>query len=96
MKKSIVLPLLGLLTFELTGLMETVALGQEPKSPNILIFMMDDMGYGDINALNPDGAGFATPNLDALVKQGVTFTHAHSSASVCAPTRYALLAGNHA
>ena len=94
MKKSIALALLGLLTFKL-ALMETIALGQEAKSPNILIFMMDDMGYGDINVLNPDGAGFATPNLDALVEQGVTFTHAHSSASVCAPTRYALLTGNH-
>ena len=87
MKKSIALALLGLLTFKL-ALMETIALGQEAKSPNILIFMMDDMGYGDINVLNPDGAGFATPNLDALVEQGVTFTHAHSSASVCACLLY--------
>ena len=65
------------------------------RPPNVLIFLMDDMGYGDVNALNPDGAGFATPNLDALVAKGLTFTQAHSSASVCAPTRYALLTGNH-
>lgn len=96
MKKSIILAFLGLLTFSLTGQMETTARGQvQSKSPNILIFLMDDMGYGDIKALNPEGAGFATPNLDAFVNQGVTFTHAHSSASVCAPTRYALLTGNH-
>jgi arylsulfatase A-like enzyme len=65
------------------------------RQPNVIIFLMDDMGYGDVYSLNPDGAGFATPNLDALVKAGVSFTQAHSSASVCAPTRYALLSGNH-
>ena len=56
---------------------------------------MDDMGYGDIQALNPNGAGFETPHLEFLLEKGVVFTNAHSSASVCAPTRYALLTGNH-
>ena len=65
------------------------------RPPNILIFLMDDMGYGDLRALNPDGSGFETPHLDNLLELGVTFTNAHSSASVCAPTRYALLTGNH-
>lgn len=63
--------------------------------PNILVFLMDDMGYGDVHALNPNGAGFETPHLEFLVETGVVFTNAHSSASVCAPTRYALLTGNH-
>ena len=65
------------------------------RRPNILIFLMDDMGYGDIHALNPNGSGFETPHLDNLLKMGVVFINAHSSASVCAPTRYALLTGNH-
>ena len=65
------------------------------KQPNILVFLMDDMGYGDVHALNPNGAGFETPYLDLLLETGVVFTHAHSSASVCAPTRYAILTGNH-
>ena len=65
------------------------------RSPNIIIFLMDDMGYGDVRVLNPKGSGFATPNLDALVQSGISFDNAHSSASVCAPTRYALLTGNH-
>lgn len=73
----------------------TTLLADDPPRPNVLIFLMDDMGYGDIHALNPKGSGFSTPNLDALVAKGVTFTHAHSSASVCAPTRYSLLTGNH-
>ena len=71
------------------------SLCEAERQPNILIFLMDDMGYGDLRALNPDGAGFDTPHLDNLLELGVTFTNAHSSASVCAPTRYALLTGNH-
>ena len=63
--------------------------------PNILVFLMDDMGYGDVHALNPNGAGFETPHLEFLLETGVVFANAHSSASVCAPTRYALLTGNH-
>ncbi len=76
-------------------LVRTFPLGAAERPPNVLIFLMDDMGYGDVRALNAEGAGFATPNLDKLVQQGLTFTQAHSSASVCAPTRYALLTGNH-
>lgn len=68
--------------------------GQPQKKPNIIIFLMDDMGYGDVGALNPKG-GIPTPHLDQLVEKGVTFTYGHSSASVCAPSRYALLTGNH-
>ncbi|MGI9443551.1 MAG: sulfatase-like hydrolase/transferase [Rubripirellula sp.] len=73
----------------------SLPLGGAERQPNVLIFLMDDMGYGDVRSLNPDGAGFTTPNLDELVASGVTFSQAHSSASVCAPTRYALLTGNH-
>jgi len=62
--------------------------------PNIIIFLVDDIGFGDIRANNPRG-GIPTPNLDALAKHGANFINAHSSASVCAPTRYAILTGNH-
>jgi len=64
------------------------------KNPNILIFMMDDMGYGDIRALNPEGSGFLTPNLDQLIQEGVCFTQAHSADALCAPSRYSILTGN--
>ncbi len=63
--------------------------------PNILIFMMDDMGYGDINSLNPEGSGFSTPNLDKLIQEGVYFAQAHSADALCAPSRYSILTGNH-
>ncbi|MHC4841550.1 MAG: sulfatase-like hydrolase/transferase [Planctomycetota bacterium] len=63
------------------------------ERPNVIIFIVDDVGFGDIKALNPQG-GIPTPVLDGLVANGLSFVNAHSSASVCAPTRYALLTGN--
>ena len=65
------------------------------KSPNIIIILADDMGYGDVSALNPDSR-IQTPALDKLVKEGISFTNAHSSASVCTPSRYGLLTGSYA
>jgi len=67
----------------------------KPNKPNILIFMVDDIGFGDIHAFNPQNSKSITPNIDKLVKTGISFHHAHSPAALCAPTRYALLTGNH-
>ncbi len=64
------------------------------KSPNIVLLLCDDLGYGDIQCLNPDGK-IATPNADRLAREGVIFTDAHSSSSVCTPTRYSLLTGRY-
>ncbi len=71
------------------------ALAEESK-PNIIIFLADDMGYGEIQHLNPKHGKIPTSNLDALAKSGITFTDAHSASSVCTPTRYALLTGRYA
>ena len=62
--------------------------------PNILIILADDMGYGDVNALNP-GSKVPTPNLDRLAAGGLNFTDAHSSGSYCVPSRYGLLTGRY-
>ena len=67
----------------------------EGRKPNVLVFMTDDIGYGDIHAFNPQNNHSPTPNLDELAATGISFHHAHSPASLCAPTRYALLTGNH-
>lgn len=62
--------------------------------PNIVLVMADDMGYGDVHALNPSSK-IPTPNLDRLAEQGMTFTDAHSPSAVCTPTRYGLLTGRY-
>lgn len=66
----------------------------QAAKPNLLIIYSDDQGYGDVSCLNPD-AKFQTPNLDRLAREGVTFTNAHSSDSVCTPSRYGLLTGRY-
>ena len=60
--------------------------------PNILFILADDLGYGDVACYNPE-AKAPTPHLDALARQGMRFTDAHSPSTVCTPTRYSLLTG---
>ncbi len=63
--------------------------------PNIIFILCDDLGYGDVKCLNPDGK-IATPNFDRLAKEGMIFTDAHSGSSVCTPTRYGVMTGRYA
>jgi len=64
------------------------------KLPNIIYVLADDLGYGDINAFNPDGK-IKTPNIDKLASEGMKFTDAHTSSAVCTPTRYGILTGRY-
>ena len=64
----------------------------QTQHPNIVIILTDDLGYGDVACYNPESK-VPTPHLDALAKEGMRFTDAHSPATVCTPTRYALLTG---
>ncbi|MDA0347131.1 MAG: arylsulfatase [Verrucomicrobia bacterium] len=62
--------------------------------PNIVFIMADDMGSGDVQALNPNSK-IPTPNLNRLAGEGMTFTDAHSPSAVCTPTRYGLMTGRY-
>lgn len=62
--------------------------------PNIVYIFADDMGVGDVSCLNSE-AKLHTPNLDKLAAGGAIFTDAHTSSSVCTPTRYGLLTGRY-
>jgi len=64
--------------------------------PNIVIMLADDMGYGELQCLNPQRGRIKTPSLDAIAAQGMVFTDAHSGSSVCTPTRYGLMTGRYA
>lgn len=64
------------------------------ERPNIVYILCDDLGYGDVKRLNPDGK-IPTPNMDRLASQGMIFTDAHSSSSVCTPTRYGIMTGRY-
>lgn len=65
------------------------------QKPNIVYIICDDLGYGDIQALNPEKGKILTPEVDALAKEGMTFTDAHSASAVCTPSRYAVLTGRY-
>ena len=65
------------------------------EQPNIVVILADDFGVGDIQAHYPNNR-IATPYLDRLVGQGISFTDAHSPSAVCSPTRYGLLTGRYA
>jgi arylsulfatase A-like enzyme len=71
----------------------TQAVAAKP-APNIVYILTDDLGYGDIGALNPSNK-INTPQIDRLVAEGVTFTEAHSSSAVCTPSRYSILTGRY-
>ena len=61
--------------------------------PNIVIFYIDDLGYGDVGSYG--AIGVETPSIDRLAANGVRFTDAHSTAATCTPSRYSLLVGEH-
>ncbi|WP_346772209.1 sulfatase family protein [Neorhodopirellula lusitana] len=63
--------------------------------PNIVFILADDMGYGEVSAMNPDRCKVPTPAIDRLAAQGMSMTDAHSSSSVCTPTRYSILTGRY-
>jgi arylsulfatase A-like enzyme len=66
----------------------------ETKKPNIIIFYVDDLGYGDLSSYG--ATSVTTPYVDKLAKNGIKFTDAHSGASTCTPSRYSLLTGQYA
>jgi arylsulfatase A-like enzyme len=66
----------------------------QPSAPNIIYILADDMGYGDVKALNA-ASKIPTPNLDQLADEGITFSDAHSNSAVCTPTRYGTLTGQY-
>lgn len=72
---------------------EDVVNGRLTRPPNIVIFYVDDLGYGDVGSYG--AVGVETPNIDHLAANGVRFTDAHSSAATCTPSRYSLLTGEH-
>jgi len=64
------------------------------SKPNIIYILTDDLGYGDVSAFNSKSK-IQTPNIDKLASEGMKFTDAHTSSSVCTPTRYGILTGRY-
>lgn len=65
----------------------------ETKNTNIIVILIDDAGYIDFGFMGSND--LETPHIDNLAKNGVVFTDAHVSATVCAPSRAGLITGKY-
>lgn len=85
----------GLLVLLSTGFgVNSCKSGVDKEKPNIIIILADDMGYGDVEILNPESR-VKTPNINRIANEGLNFTDAHSAGSYCVPSRYGLLTGRY-
>ncbi|MDF7808214.1 sulfatase [Pontiellaceae bacterium B12219] len=66
----------------------------ESAPPNVVVFLVDDLGYMDVGANNPN-CFYDTPNIDRLAKSGMRFTDGYAANPVCSPTRYSLMTGKY-
>jgi arylsulfatase A len=73
----------------LTGVCE----GAQSNRPNIILFLIDDLGWKDLGCQG--SAYYQTPNIDRLAAEGVRFTDAYAACAVCSPTRAAVLTGKY-
>ncbi|MEL7266889.1 MAG: sulfatase-like hydrolase/transferase, partial [Planctomycetota bacterium] len=64
------------------------------RLPNILLILVDDMGYGDPKCFNA-ASKIPTPNLDRLAAEGMRFTDAHAPGPLCHMSRYGLMTGRY-
>lgn len=71
----------------------TVAQGPAARGPNIVLIHADDLGYGDLSSYGQQR--FRTPNIDRLAAEGTRFTNYYAGSTVCAPSRAALMLGQH-
>lgn len=62
-----------------------------PTPPNVIVLVVDDLGWGDVSCLNPGAV--KTPNIDRLAQTGVRFTSGYATAPLCGPARAGIFSG---
>ncbi len=65
----------------------------KPDKPNFVVFLVDDMGWGDVAAY--DSEYHETPNIDQLASEGMKFNQAYAACAVCSLSRAAILTGQY-
>ena len=73
------------------GLVASQVQAKEKRPPNVVVFLVDDLGPHELVCYA--SRFHDTPNIDALAGKGMRFTHAYSGATLCSPSRAALLTG---
>ncbi len=74
------------------GLPEACAGDKKPL--NFVFLLIDDLGWMDVGANNPD-CFYETPNIDRLARSGMNFTNGYAANPVCSPTRYSIMTGKY-
>ena len=69
------------------------AAAAEPLRPNVVLFVVDDLGWSDLTCYG--SKFYRTPAIDRLAADGMRFTQAYAACPVCSPTRAALLTGKY-
>ncbi len=77
----------------LAVLLAPMLVAAAPRKPNVVMFLIDDLGWRDIGANG--STYYQTPNIDRLAREGVRFTDAYAACAVCSPTRAAVLTGKY-
>jgi len=75
------------------GALASVARGQRGRKPNIILIVLDDLGYGEFGCYGQKQ--IQTPNIDRLATQGIRYTDFYAGGAVCAPSRSVLMTGLH-
>ena len=75
------------------GIMMISCQKNNQELPNIIVVYVDDLGYGDLSSYG--ATHINTPNVDRLAKEGLLFTNAYATASICTPSRYSFLTGKY-
>lgn len=78
-----------LLLWGISGLSQITSAAERP--PNVIFVLTDDLGYSDIGCYG--ATKVKTPHIDRLAAEGLRFTHFHTAASICSPSRAAFLTG---
>ncbi|MEZ7957075.1 MAG: sulfatase [Rubritalea sp.] len=95
MKSSNLIPLVAA-AFISTLAVASAESAPRPEKPNIILILTDDLGWQDVKCYDIDEPSpMETPNMDALAKKGIKFWQAYSPAPTCAPSRCAIMSGNH-
>jgi len=91
--RPIILLLVGIVACSASSVARAQTDVRTTRRPNVVLILMDDLGYGDLGSYGVTDA--KTPNLDRLAREGVRLTDAYANASNCSPTRAGLITGQY-
>jgi arylsulfatase A len=83
----------SLFLLALTSLLLNGCKADMPSKKNIILFLVDDLGYSDVGCFGSDY--YETPRIDQLADEGMMFTSAYAASTVCSPTRASIMTGKY-